>query len=548
MIKYNGPIVTIVMDGFGINSMTEGNAIALSYTPTLDKIKANYPMLPLRAHGLAVGLPSDEDMGNSEVGHNALGAGAVYSQGAKLVNESIATGHMYTADGWREIIENTLKFNSTLHFIGLFSDGNVHSNITHLNSMITKAKSEGVKKVRVHILLDGRDVGERSALDYVLPFEEFLNSVRSDNFDVCIASGGGRMNITMDRYEADWSMVERGWACHVMGEARNFTSAKEAIETYRAEKNVVDQDLPAFVIADQNGPVGKIFDNDSVIFFNFRGDRAQEISRAFEDASITKFKRTFTPKVCYAGMLQYDGDLHIPSRFLVNPPQISNTMGELIAKSGMKQLAIAETQKFGHVTYFWNGNKSGKFNDTLETYIEVKSDVIPFEQRPWMKAAEVTDAMIAELKAGNYQYARVNFANGDMVGHTGNLLAARIAVETVDLCLSRLLPVIDELGGMAMITADHGNADEMFETKKGKVTLNKDGTPVPKTAHTLNPVPCYFYDNTDNAKKYTVKNGVSQDGKPVYGLSNVAASVITLLNLEKPELWDESMISVTKLD
>ena len=398
MFEYKGPIVTIVMDGIGLRESEEGNAVKLSYTPVLDKLFEKYPYTSLKAHGTAVGLPSDDDMGNSEVGHNAIGAGAVYSQGAKLVNESIESGEMYKAKGWTEIIENAKNNKSVLHFIGLFSDGNVHSHIDHLKAMIKQAKNEGINKVRVHILLDGRDVGETSALDYVVPFEEYIAALCDANFDVKIASGGGRMNITMDRYEADWSMVERGWNTHVLGEARQFASAQEAIETYRAETGVIDQDLPAFVIADDNGAVGKINDGDSVIFFNFRGDRALEISRAFEDASLNTFNRKYLPKVCYAGMLQYDGDLNIPSRFLVEPPAIQNTMGELLASKGIAQLAVAETQKFGHVTYFWNGNKSGKFDEALETYIEVKSDVVPFEQRPWMKAAEATDALIEETK------------------------------------------------------------------------------------------------------------------------------------------------------
>lgn len=535
-MKYQGPIVTIVMDGVGYSENADGNAVLSANTPMLNKLFKEYPHTLLKAHGTAVGLPSDDDMGNSEVGHNAIGAGKVYSQGAKLVNESIESGDMYKATGWREIVDNVLKNNSTLHFLGLFSDGNVHSHINHLKAMVAEAKKEGVKRVRIHVLLDGRDVGETSALDYVLPFEEFLNGLRDNDFDVKIASGGGRMNITMDRYEADWSMVKRGWDTHVCGLGRQFASAEEAIVTYRNELKVIDQDLPAFVIAENGEPVGKIVDNDSVIFYNFRGDRAQEISRAFENENLGKFERDYFPKVCYAGMLQYDGDLHIPSRFLVNPPSIKNTMSELLVKNGKTQLAIAETQKYGHVTYFWNGNKNGKFDEKLETYIEVPSDVVPFEQRPWMKAAEVCDKLIAELKTGKYDYARVNFANGDMVGHTGNFLAAQIAVETVDLCLQRILPVIDALGGMAIITADHGNADEMYEIKKGKLALNKDGTPKAKTSHTLNPVPCFFYDNTENAKSYKIKGGKN------FGLSNIAATVVKLMNIEKPESWDESII------
>lgn len=542
MIKYKGPVVTIIMDGIGLNNTVEGNAVKNAYTPTLDRLMQNYPMVQLRAHGTAVGLPSDEDMGNSEVGHNAIGAGSVYSQGAKLVNESIETGKMFKGKGYIEILENVLKHNSTLHFIGLFSDGNVHSHIDHLKAMIKRAKQDGVKRVRVHILLDGRDVGETSALEYVIPFEEFLSGINGPDFDARIASGGGRMNITMDRYEADWAMVERGWKIHVLGEGRMFSSSEEAIKTYREELHVIDQDLPGFVIAENGEPVGRIVDNDSVVFFNFRGDRAIEISRAFEEPDFDKFDRVYSPKVCYAGMLEYDGDLHIPSRFLVEPPHIQNTMGELFAKKGITQLAISETQKFGHVTYFWNGNRSGKFDDELETYIEIPSDIIPFEQRPWMKASEITDKLIQELRTNKYKYARVNFANGDMVGHTGNFLAARIAVETVDLCLARILPVIDELGGMAIITADHGNADEMYEVKKGKLVTDENGKPKAKTAHTLNPVPCIFYDNTENRNKYKVKEGFDKDGRIRFGLSNIAATCAFLLGVEKHESWDESII------
>ena len=493
---YKGPVVVVVMDGIGISEKTEGNAVFHAYTPFLDSLLQKYPNTLLKAHGTAVGLPSDDDMGNSEVGHNAIGSGQVYSQGAKLVTEAIQTGKMFEGKTWKALSDNVIEHRSTLHFLGLFSDGNVHSHIDHLKAMIRKAKEEGIQKVRVHILLDGRDVGETSALEYVEPFEAFLAELRGNAFDVRIASGGGRMKVTMDRYEANWGMVEIGWKTHVLGEGRFFSSAKEAIDTFRSEQPVIDQDLPPFVIAENGKPVGTINDHDSVVFFNFRGDRAIEISKAFEDAQFDKFDRKRHPDVIYAGMLEYDGDLHIPKRYLVAPPEIRNTMGEYLAKTGVPQLAISETQKYGHVTYFWNGNRSGKFDDALETYIEVPSDIIPFEQRPWMKAAEITDRMIEELRTGKYRFARVNFANGDMVGHTGNFQAARIAVETVDLCLKRLLSVIDELGGMAIITADHGNADEMFELdKSGKPKKNDNGSMKAKTSHTLNKVPLILYDN-----------------------------------------------------
>ena len=528
-----GPLLTIIMDGVGLAPDSDSNAVSVANTPTLDRLMRDYPTLSIKAHGTAVGLPTDDDMGNSEVGHNALGAGQVFSQGAKLVSESIEKGTIYTSDTWCELIGGVKASGGTLHFLGLFSDGNVHSNIEHLKALIENAKKDGVSKVRVHILLDGRDVGPTTALDYVRPFEEFLASLRSESFDIRISDGGGRMKITMDRYEANWKMVELGWKTHVLGEGRYFASAEEAITTYRNETGALDQDLPPFVIAENGKPIGTIEDGDSVIFFNFRGDRAIEISKAFEAGEdFDKFDRVRVPKVLYAGMLEYDGDLHIPSKYLVNPPTITNTMSEYLVSEGIAQLAISETQKYGHVTYFWNGNKSGKFSEELETYIEIPSDVVPFEQRPWMKCAEITDALIECLRSGKYKYLRVNFPNGDMVGHTGSFAATVCSMEALDLQLARLLEVVDELEGAALITADHGNSDQMYE-KPGK-----DGSRKVKTSHTLNPVPFIVYDNfTKDAYKVKV-------GREDFGLSAVAATTVNMLGYEAPDIWDESMIEI----
>ena len=536
-----GPVLTIVMDGVGLAPDTISNAVAGAYTPTLDMLMAKYPMVTLKAHGTAVGLPSDDDMGNSEVGHNALGSGQVFAQGAKLVSNSIESKKMFASSTWQELISNVKNNGSTLHFIGLFSDGNVHSHIDHLKAMLTEAKVEGVNNVRIHTLIDGRDVGETSALEYILPFEDFLTSLNGDGFDARIASGGGRMKITMDRYEANWAMVDLGWKTHVLGEGRQFACAEDAINAYRAEYKVIDQDLPPFVIAENGTPVGTINDGDSVIFYNFRGDRSIEISKAFEAGDdFDKFDRVRVPSVVYAGMLEYDGDLHIPSKYLVNPPEITNTLGEYLTNTGVSQLAISETQKYGHVTYFWNGNKSGKFSEELETYIEIPSDVVPFEQRPWMKCAEITDKLIECLESGKYEYLRVNFPNGDMVGHTGNLAATRCSMEALDLQLKRIIDVVDKLHGVALITADHGNADEMYEmdkkTKQPKP--NKDGTFKSKTSHTLNPVPCIIYDNF-YSENYSVKADNGQ-----FGLANVAATMVNLLGYEAPEVWNESIIEV----
>jgi 2,3-bisphosphoglycerate-independent phosphoglycerate mutase len=530
-----GPLVTIVLDGVGISPREDGDAVKAARTPFLDALMAKYPTRTLRAHGVAVGMPSDDDMGNSEVGHNAMGAGRVFAQGAKLVSASIATGAIWQGQAWKDVVA-AAKAGGAVHFLGLFSDGNVHSHLDHLKAMIVRAKEEGAARVRVHALLDGRDVGETSALEYVEPFEAFLASLRAPGFDVAIASGGGRMFVTMDRYEADWSMVARGWLLHVRGEGRRFPSAKAAIEAFRAEKpGVIDQDLPGFVVERAGAPVGPIVDGDAVVFFNFRGDRAIEISRAFTEESFTAFERGPLPRVTYAGMMQYDGDLKLPKRFLVSPPAIDRTLGEYLAGTGVTQFAISETQKYGHVTYFWNGNRSGKFDDATETYVEVPSDVVPFEQRPWMKCAEITDALLEAVASGKYRYLRVNYANGDMVGHTGNFEAAITAMQALDLSLARLVPAILAAGGTAIVTADHGNADEMFELdKKGNVKRDANGKTKAKTSHTLNPVPCVLV---------TADAGLRLRGDlPAAGLANLAATVCELLGYAPPEGYDPSLV------
>ena len=533
-----GPVVVIVMDGYGIPKHDVGSAIDAARKPTLDRLFAQYPNIRLRAHGTAVGMPSDDDMGNSEVGHNAIGAGQVYAQGAALVANAIADGSIWQGEAWQQIVTGAKAGRGVLHFIGLFSDGNVHSHIDHLKAMVVQAKAEGVKTVRIHALLDGRDVPETSALDYVVPFEAFLRDISTGGFDARIASGGGRQTITMDRYDANWPMVERGWRTHVLGEGPQFANATEAVNGLR-ERNpgTIDQDLPEFVIAENGKPIGTIEDGDSVVFYNFRGDRAIEITRAFVEEHFTEFDRVRTPRVTYAGMLQYDGDLQLPKRFLVAPPAIKDTSGEWFSQSGLRQFACSETQKFGHVTYFWNGNRSNKFEG--ETWQEVPSDVVPFEQRPWMKAAEITDAMIAALQSGQYKVLRCNYANGDMVGHTGNFRAATMAIEAVDLALSRLLPAIDKAGGVALITADHGNADEMFELDKKtkQPAMNKDGSFKAKTAHTLNPVPLILYDNVSGGRL-----GLAQTDAA--GLSSIAATVANLLGLQKHDKWDDSVLTV----
>jgi 2,3-bisphosphoglycerate-independent phosphoglycerate mutase len=466
-------------------------------------------------------------MGNSEVGHNALGAGRVFAQGAKLVNAAIAGGTLFAGRTWKEIMAQAGQ-GGTVHFIGMVSDGNVHSHIDQLYALLDRCVAEKVKRVRVQALIDGRDVGEKSALEYIVPLEQRLAAISGTGLDYRIASGGGRMVTTMDRYNANWQVVENGWKAHVLGEGRQFAAASEAVAACYAEDPVMtDQYMASFVVADCGTPVGTIQDGDAVILFNFRGDRAIEISRAFEEDEFTAFDRVRRPDVLYAGMMQYDGDALIPKRYLVEPPAIDRTLGEYLCAAGVTSYAVSETQKFGHVTYFWNGNKSGYIDKELETYDEVPSDRITFDLRPWMKAAEITDKVIAAVAGGRYKFIRLNLANGDMVGHTGIEPAVRIAVETVDLCLKRILAAVEKAGGIALVTADHGNADCMWTEKKGKRT--------PMVAHTLNPVPCVIVD-------YSGSNAFVVAGCTDPGLANVAATICNLLGFKAPEIYDPSLV------
>jgi len=525
----SGPLLLIIMDGIGINKPGDNNAVYLARTPNLDKLFTLPFFTKLKAHGPAVGLPTEEDMGNSEVGHNAIGAGRVFAQGAKLVNISIESGKIFKTELWQKIL-NIGKKGNTVHFIGLLSDGNVHSHIDQLFALIQNCAENGVRKVRLHILTDGRDVEQRSALIYIDKTEKLLAYLNANkNVDYKIASGGGRMKVTMDRYNADWNIVKRGWDAHVLGIGRKFHSAEEAVKTmYAEDPNVNDQWLDAFVIVDEfHRPVGTIEDGDAVVFFNFRGDRAIEISRAFEEENFKEFDRTRAPKVLYAGMMEYDGDLKIPKNYLVSPPEIEKTVSEYLCANEIKSFAISETQKFGHVTYFWNGNRSGYINKDLEEYIEIPSDRISFDKKPEMKAYEIAEKTIELLKSKKFDFGRVNFANGDMVGHTGVMEAAIKAVETVDDCVGKLVKVVEELGGIAIITADHGNAEEMWTEKNGKREV--------KTSHTLNPVPFIIFD-----PEY--KNDYEMANVENPGLSNIAATLCNLLGFEKPEEYDPSLI------
>ncbi|MCK5060143.1 MAG: 2,3-bisphosphoglycerate-independent phosphoglycerate mutase [Candidatus Pacebacteria bacterium] len=524
----SGPLLLVILDGVGIGRQDDSNGVYLAKTPNLDKLMKSSLYTTLKAHGKAVGMPSDSDMGNSEVGHNTLGAGRIFPQGATLVNNAVINGEIFKGEVWKKLVQQIKQNDSTLHFIGLLSDGNVHSHINHLFAMLKQASEEGVRKARLHILLDGRDVYERSALEYIEKTENFLLEINKKyKTDFRIASGGGRMVTTMDRYNADWSVVKRGWDAHVLGKGKRFSSAKEAVETFYKDSSVTDQYLDAFVITEKGESVGTIKDGDAVVFFNFRGDRAIEISRAFEEKDFKEFDRERVPEMLYVGMIEYDGDLCIPKNFLVSPQKIDGAISNYMCAAKIPSFAISETQKYGHVTYFWNGNNSGYINDSIETYIEIPSDRLQFDKAPKMKAREITEKTIEFLASGDYKFGRVNFANGDMVGHTGKPEAIIEAMEVVDECLGKLIDTVNRLNGVTAIVADHGNSEEMYTIQDRKKIVS--------TAHSLNPVPFAIVDS-----KYS--NEYKMADLRERGLSNVAATLLNLLGYEKPQDYDTSLI------
>jgi len=546
-VGVQGPLVLVILDGVGLyKGRAEGyhaNAFDIASTPNLDRLLATAPVsIRLTAHGPAVGMPSASDMGNSEVGHNAIGAGRVFEQGAKLVSSAIEDGSVFEDPVWSRLVANTVARGSTFHLIGLLSDGNVHSHIDHLESLVRRLAEAGVQRVRVHPLADGRDVSPVTYHIYLERLQRVLTECEFEKgMDGMIASGGGRMQITMDRYQADWEMVRRGWEVHVLGRGRGFESAVVAVETLRAENpGVIDQDLPPFVIVGEDGiPNGPVGDGDSVVFFNFRGDRAIEISRAFTEEDFDEFERERFPKAMYAGMMEYDGDLGIPPAYLVSAPRISRTVSEYLVHNRVSQLATAETQKFGHVTYFWNGNNSEKFDAELEDWVEVSSDNVPFETAPAMKAREVCRVVTDDLTGAGHRFVRVNLANGDMVGHTGVLEAAVTAMEVVDECVGMIERAVTAAGGTLIVTADHGNIEMMWEVDgtTGEVKRDEGGNPMIKTSHTLSQVPWLLVG--EDADRFETNPEVSAPG-----LGNIAATLLLLLGFEAPPDYLPPLIRV----
>ncbi|KAK1271751.1 2,3-bisphosphoglycerate-independent phosphoglycerate mutase [Acorus gramineus] len=534
----------IVLDGWGEAKPDQYNCIHIAETPTMDSFKKTAPekWRLIRAHGKAVGLPTEDDMGNSEVGHNALGAGRIYVQGAKLVDLALASGKIYDGEGFKYVQQSFDK--GTLHLIGLLSDGGVHSRLDQVQLLLKGASEHGAKRIRVHVLTDGRDVLDGSSVGFVETLEGDLAKLREKGVDAQIASGGGRMYVSMDRYENDWEVVKRGWDAQVLGEApHKFQNALEAVKKLRAEPKAHDQYLPPFVIVDGNGKaVGPIVDGDAVVTFNFRADRMVMLAKAFEYQDFDQFDRVRFPKIHYAGMLQYDGELKLPGRYLVSPPEIERTSGEYLVHNGVRTFACSETVKFGHVTFFWNGNRSGYFNSEMEEYVEIPSDSgITFNVQPKMKAIEIAEKARDAILSGKFHQVRVNLPNSDMVGHTGDIEATIVACKAADKAVKMIIEAIEQVGGIYVVTADHGNAEDMVKRdKKGQPLLDKAGNIQILTSHTLQPVPIAI-GGAGLVPGVRFRNDV-----PNGGLANVAATVMNLHGLVAPNDYETTLIEVIK--
>ena len=527
-LSYDGPVVLAILDGVGLAPDSPGNAVSKARTSFLGKIAREYLHVALDASGEAVGLKHGQ-MGNSEVGHNTMGAGRAFRQGIAHIDEAFKTGEVFESEAWKGATGQVLEDaeHRTLHFAGIFSDGGVHSDLKHLMKMIEQAYVDGIKHIRIHAVFDGRDVGPQSEPRYIDKLEEFAK--RFSEIDIKIADGGGRMVYIADRYENNWDVVARGWDAMMNGEADYyFKTANEAIEILRRiNPEVQDQDLPPFVIVDENDqPVGKVNKGDAFIYYDFRADRAIEIAMAFTYWDFPYFNRgNYKPSdVYFAGMTEYNSDTHVPEHRLVEPVIVNETLNQFLGERGISQYAISETVKFGHVTYYFNGNSYAKAKG--EVFEEVESYTEPFETRPWMKSAEITDRLIDNLD--KFKFLRVNYPGGDMVGHTADMSATIVAMEAIDISLARIAKKLDELGGVLIVVADHGNAEELLDTNGN-----------PKTSHTTNKVPCIIYDNTKNRYKYRLAPIINP------GLENMAATIATLLGQDDlPKPWRAALIDV----
>lgn len=495
------PVVLMILDGFGLTNKVDGNAVSAANKPNLDNILKKYPYTQLGASGMEVGLPEGQ-MGNSEVGHLNIGAGRIVYQALTKITKSISDGDFFENVALNKAIENARKNNSTLHLLGLLSPGGVHSHINHLKGLIKLAKEKDIKKVYIHAFLDGRDVAPSSAKEYIEDIENYMKEIGVGE----IATISGRY-YAMDR-DKRWERVQLCYNAIVLGKGEEVNSAVEGLEKSYGDNKTDEFVLPAVVLK-EGKPKAKIENKDSVVFFNFRPDRARELTRAINDKVFDGFERE-TLDLTYVTMTEYDSTLeNVEVAF--PPEHLNNTLGEYVSKNGKKQLRIAETEKYAHVTFFFNGGVEEP-NEGEDRVLVPSPKVATYDMQPEMNAYEVTDKLLEKLDEDKYDMVILNFANPDMVGHTGVFEAAKKAIETVDECVGKIVNKILEKDGTAFITADHGNSEEMIDYSTGK----------PMTAHTTNPVPFMYVSN--NSKE------LREGGK----LADIAPTMLQVMNLPKP--------------
>ena len=523
-----GPLIHVVLDGWGVGAADETNAVNRANLPVISRLIRGCPYTQLWTHGKYVGLPNEKDMGGSEVGHMTMGAGMVMEQGPTLIQNLLQSGEFFENPVLSRIIQNCVEHDTPLHLLGLLSNGNIHSHVDHTEAIIRHAFQSGIRRCYLHALLDGRDTGVQSALDFTEPFEKLFSELKGQRpgIDYAFASGGGREVITMDR-DNNWKKIETGWRIHVQGQSENqFPSIRDAIEYFRKQNpEIIDQDIPGFVIIRNGEAVSRIEDQHALIFTNFRSDRATQFSQAFLADEFPYFERYRCPEVLFAGMTQYDQDNQIPPDYLVGTPVVEEPFGKRILELGLKQFRLSETQKFAHVTFFYNGGYREPLDPLKENYHFIASDKIPsFAERPAMKASGISKKAVEFINSGEYQYGLINFANADMVGHTGDFQATVRAVEAVDSALDNIVRAIDAVNGLLVITADHGNADEMLIS-------NQNGTLEISAKHSLNPVPFLIYDPLYNGDYRLKPFGQEYNNN----LSNIAATNFLLLGQAVPD-------------
>jgi 2,3-bisphosphoglycerate-independent phosphoglycerate mutase len=512
MIQAKRPLMLIILDGWGYRDAREGNAILAARTPNLDHLTKEYPWCFLEASGEAVGLPEGQ-MGNSEVGHLNIGAGRIVYQDLTRINLSIRKGGFFKNPAFLNAISNAKANDSSLHLMGLVSYGGVHSYMTHIYALVKLAQEKGLKKVYIHAFLDGRDVPPKAALKDIKELDAFCK----ENGSAKIATISGRY-YAMDR-DTRWDRTKLAYDALTNGVAPYKAPDPETAVSEAYNRGETDEFVKPTVITDPEGkPEAVIQDKDSVIFFNFRPDRARQLTWAFVNKDFESFFREKLPEVYYVCMAQYDEILDLPIAF--PPEKLENVLGEVLSKHGLTQLRIAETEKYAHVTFFLNGGQE-KCYEGEDRCLIPSPKIATYDPKPEMSAYEVTDEVIKRIRSGKYDVIILNFANMDMVGHTGIFEAAVTAVEAVDNCVGKIATALKEAGGAAIITADHGNAEQMKNLTTGE----------PHTAHTSNPVKCIY---AGNGEVKALKNGK---------LCDLAPTLLELLKIRKPEeMTGESLI------